>query len=526
MNIKIKIIIVVGFFFFNLSFFENCRAAWSPPLGIPTPTWPSNLDLARPTFPSPWTSDQANFYFIQSSGCSDTGRTYGNPLAPRCTMPTSPVAGSRIVINGIISGTQLVSFSGTSEAPIWIMGYDDTSSASMPVLSGAWGIDGDYLIFDSLHWNASGLSDINMLHEGSYAMFRNCYFKNTYGDGYGAGIGSGGDHFIFYQSTVYDQGDWQAITDVDRHGVKVYGGSDQWFIDSTFYHNQGDGIQVGDANNTASEIQRIYIGRNTVYENLQSCLWTKNATDVIFSQNTCYGIDYSNGGDGQGIGGQYDPVRVWFLANKIYNTKAGIKMSGASDGDGGPWYAIGNLIYNVESDQYACSNYGAGALAYRNAGGFTAIYNTVYNSDMFVAIPFGAGGSIRVANNIFSLKDSSSNDCTAFSVDPSWTHDYNLVSDGSWIIDAHEYTESASATFINPGINFSLKNSSLAVGNANSIEEQVFGDFQSRYGIDIKKDILGVLRPQDSSWDIGAYEYSSTGADVTAPVNPTGLNVL
>jgi len=484
---------------------SSCHVgAWIPPIGIPSPSWPNQgIDIARPSFPTPWTADQSGWYYVSATGCSDS-RTYGHPGSSRCSLPSAPLAGSVIVLNGIISKSQALNYNGTTNAPIWIIGYDPESK---PQLTGAWSVNGSYLIFDSLHWNATNLSDINLIDEGNHNMYRNCLFRNTQGTSYGAGIGAGGNYLVFYRITVYDQGNWQASTDVDRHGVKVYAGSNMWFVDSSFYHNQGDGIQVGDANNTAAQINKIYIGRNTSYENLQSGLWTKNATDVIMSQNIVYGINYSNGGDGQGMGGQYDPKHVWFINNIIHNTKAGIKISGADFGSGGPWYAIGNLIYNIESDQGTCNNYNVGALAYRNNGGFTAIFNTVFNADVFVAMPSGAGGNIRIANNIFSVKDSSSNNCTPMSVDVSWAHDYNLVSDASWITDAHKQSGSAASTFINPGIDFTLLQNSSAKDKANSNEEAAFAAFQSRYGIDIRKDINGRSRPQNLWWDIGAYEF-------------------
>src|SRR5574343_745587 len=91
---------------------------WTAPIGVPAPSWPSDLDVARPTMPSPWTSDQAGWYFIQASGCSDS-RTYGNPTAPRCSMPTTPAAGARVVFNGTISaGNVIISANGTSANPV------------------------------------------------------------------------------------------------------------------------------------------------------------------------------------------------------------------------------------------------------------------------------------------------------------------------------------------------------------------------------------------------------------------------
>ncbi|MFZ1984909.1 MAG: hypothetical protein WAU91_10880 [Desulfatitalea sp.] len=94
---------------------------------------------------------------------------------------------------------------------------------------------------------------------------------------------------------------------------------------------------------------------------------------------------------GMGLGGQYDAAHVWFIANTVRNCNVG-------------------------------------ALEYRNAGGFSALFNTVYNADMFVAIPHGAGGSLTVSNNIFSTRNTAHNDRAALAVGPAFTHDYNLFS--------------------------------------------------------------------------------------------------
>ena len=187
-------------------------------------------------------------------------------------------------------------------------------------------------------------------------------------------------------------------------------------------------------------------------------------------------------------------------------------MAGGSSGTGGPWYAIGNVISNVISDQRNCNNYDVGALAYRNLGGFTAIYNTVYNSDMFVAIPNGSA-PIVVRNNVFSTKNTTYNTCPGMGVDVAFTHDYNLFSSASDDPgnEANRKLEAAGSTFVSAPADLSLKSASLAKDNASPAEEPAFAVFQSRYGIDIRKDIFGGVRPYGTRWDIGAYEFRGGG---------------
>lgn len=524
---KISIIIAV-----LLALTPAVGLTWTAPIGIPLPSWPSGgIDQARPSLPNPWTSEQAGFYYIDASGCSDS-RTYGYPGASRCSLPISPAAGSKILINGSLSGDRNISFSGTSGAPTWIMAHN---TSSKPTISGAWGISGSYIIIDSLAFNNGSNCDGNLDYAGNYILIRGSTFVNTCSGSYGSGVGISGNNNIFYNNTIAQQGNWQASTDIDRHGIKVSSGSDIWIVDSIIYHCQGDGVQVGDQNNASGAINRVYLGRNKAYENLQSCFWTKNATDVLVSQNTCHDISFSQGGVGQGMGGQYDPKHVWFLFNTIYNTKSGIHIAGTSNGGGGPWYAIGNVIYNVSNG--GCNEYDYGALGYRNDGGFYAFHNTIYDVDSFLTLA-PSGGSLVAKDNIFASKKTGS--CPAIdSRAEAPTLDYNLYTTATQNVEYNgstytSITSFASATgqeahrqvgnamFTGAPNDFSLQTGSLAVGTANQASETAYTDFSSRYGRSIQFDFTGAVRLQ-GSWEIGAFEF---GSAVDAPSIPKGLKVV
>jgi hypothetical protein len=505
---------------------------WTAPIGIPAPPWPGGgVDQPRPVLPAPWISEQAGWYYVSASGCSDS-RTYGYPGGARCSVPAAPVAGSKIVLDGTISGDEAISFSGTSGAPTWVMAYNTNSKAT---ITGVWELAGNYVILDSLTFNSGSNCDGNLAITGANVMVRGSTFSNTCTENYGAGVAIGGTNVVFYSNIVSQQGNWQLSTDVDRHGIKVYDGSDIWIVDSALYHCQGDGVQVGDQNNAPNAINRVYVGRNTVFENLQSCLWTKNAADVIFSQNTCYNITFSNGGVGQGMGGQYDPSYVWFLFNEIYNTKAGIHIASSSSGGGGPWYAVGNLIYNVQSD--TCNEYDYGALGYRNEGGFYAFHNTVYDVDSFLTLP--PSGGVVVKDNIFASKKSGS--CPAINAGgEAPTMDYNLYSSDGWGVEYNSSTYDSISGFSsatgqeahrrtgNPLFNgapsdLSPQFSSPAVGNAYQAVEAAYTSFSTRYGRSIQYDFNGAARPIDT-WDIGAYEYGPNATE--RPAAPQNLRIV
>lgn len=498
-------------------------SAWQPVIGIPTPQWPADLDVAAPAFPNPWTSEQAGYYYVERSaaGCSDS-RAYGYPGNPRCTLPSSPGAGSVVAVHGTYAATANIGWSGTSGSPIWMRAYN---MAQRPTFTQPVGWTGSYVITDGItvSWNA----DDGCAVTGHHIMVRNSSFANAFSQSgnNGSGLGVSGQNVVFYANVMDPIGNWTAGygVDTDRHCVKVSGGADSvWFVDSRFAHCEGDGIQVGDQNNAPSQINRIYVARNTAYQNTQSCFWTKNATDVIFSENICHDIDYAVGGSGQGLGGQYDAKYVWFLANRIYNTKSGIKVSGASSGGGGPWYMIGNVVYAVESNQGGCNNYDMGALAWRNQGGVTMLFNTLHDADMFVGIPTGSG--ITIKDNIFSSKRNTG--CSALDVDVSFVHDYNLFSASGYDPGSEAHKVTANPQFTNAAAaDFSLQAGSPAINAASPAEEPAFAAFQSRYGIDIRRDMAQTSRPQSTGWDIGAYESTYGGGTSRTPNPPTSVQV-
>ncbi len=491
--------------------------AWTAPIGIPAPPFPTDLDIARPTLPSPWNAETSGFYFVSKSSCSDS-RQLGTPSAPRCSLPSSASAGSVIVVNGTYGDGENIAYRGTASSPVWIMGYD---TSNKPTITTPWSFNGSYIIADSLKFQVNTRDSVGL--DGDHLMLRNSDMANPYGAANGANYYTAGSFTVFYKNVVSQAGNWQhSGADIDRQGIKVTSGtSDLWILDSQFYHCQSDGVQVGDQNNAPSAINRVYIARNVAYENLQFGFWTKNATDVIFSENTIYNQNRSTAsGPGGGVGGQYDPRYVWFLANTIHSSNAGIHVASSSDGGGGPWYAIGNVIRNISAGG-SCNAYNAGGISYRNEGGMTVLFNTLHDMDFFVGFPPSAG-SVIVRNNIFSAKKGTS--CSAMVLEKSITHDYNLFSSSTYNPGGESNPVIGSPLFVTIGSLFALLTGSPAINKGNPTEEAAFAAYQSRYGVDIRRDLAGVRRPQQSRWDIGAYEFGS-GTPVVSPNPPSNLRV-
>lgn len=527
--------------FFLLLIPQVVFGAWDAPIGIPDPTFPSDLDVARPSLPDPWNENTAGFYYIKNGG---TNAGNGYPADPKDSIPTGSLSAGDVVV--IEVGTEYpdnetVSDDGTSESPIWIMSSSDGTKADC---TGAWSITGDYIIIDDIEQDTGASEGSFNVSGGNYVMLRDVAVTFTHDTSNGAGIGisGGASYVVIYSCEIGPLGDWtrsNPASDMDQHGVKVSGSADHiWIVDNAFEQVMGDGVQVGDGapTNTPEDILYIYIGRNTAYQMCQSGFWTKNATDVIMSENTVHTINEDcPGGEGQGMGGQYDGTYVWFLYNTIYDAAGGICINGSDDGDGGPWYAIGNVIYNIESSESTgdtCNAYNYGALKYRNSGGFNAFYNTVYNVDSFLCVVPISGVVVR--NNIFSSPKT--NDCPCINVQEYPTMDYNLYSqaaitfgwDGSGstadstieynsvsTFAAGETEEQNSPTpgdpvFVNAPSDFNIQTSSPAkdVGTL----ESALADFNTRYSIEILTDLNDTARPKGAGWDIGSYEYDISGS--------------
>lgn len=473
--------------------------SWVPPIGIPAPSWPSDLLQPRPSLPTDWTDERAPYYFVGDTGCDDS-RARGTPAAPRCSLPTGPEAGSIIVLSGTITDGGTIAYRGTATEPIWILSAEAGARVTLP-----WDVSSSYLVIDGIHFDLSDRDGVGL--GGDHLMLRGVSLANPFGSANGAGFAVYGTDIVFFRGEVSLLGDWlHDGADIDRHGMKVVEGtSDLWILESRFFHCQGDGVQVGDQTNAPGDINRVYVGRNEAYENLQFGFWTKNATDVIFSENVVHDQTRTTAsGIGGGLGGQYDPSFVWFLNNVVSDSNTGIHVASASDGGGGPWLAIGNLLHGIGHG--SCNPYDAGALSYRNDGGLTAIFNTIDDADLFGGFP-PSGGVVRLSHNVLgSLRAG----CDGLVADErpaaSFVHDYNLFSSADHDPDGEAHRVVGDPRFAVPGSDWRLGVGSPAIDAGAAAEEAAFALFESRYGLDIRADLDGRARPLGGGWDLGAYE--------------------
>lgn len=326
--------------------------AWTPPLGIPMP--PFGISETAPPAPSPWIAPTAGFYYVDetAAGSTDASNPYGTPARPRRTIPIRLTAGSVVEVHGRYSHGHTSPYSilsvGTPDAPVFIRGVSPTER---PVITGCWETWGAYFVIENVEFAECGnLVLFGLTH---HAALRHSDVHGTPSTGGLKVVSWDGDpvtDVVLWDNTIHDNGDVHAAYDQDVHGILVGGGvSYLWVVDNELYRNSGDGIQIS-AGSAAwqATTHHIYVGRNVAHDNKQSGFWTKQAVDVIFSQNVSYRHRPGNSSLGVCMGGQYAPEMVWFIANAMWDCDFGIQV--ASDnglGYGRYLFFIGNIIFRI-----------------------------------------------------------------------------------------------------------------------------------------------------------------------------------
>jgi hypothetical protein len=378
---------------------------------------------------------------------------------------------------------------------------------------------------------------------------------------------------LIYNNAFADWGNMAATTDLDPTAI-ILGQylSSIWILDNSITNIANTTIALTGANSSASDtaprLRFVYVGRNNITASKVSGIAIKNAQDVIISENTIYDIRDSSWSDGKCFGAQYDPERVWWLYNTCHKALLGLRVSSGNGGVTGAYlYAIGNVFYDINHD-YHCtqevtnctsketldeSEFHGAAISVWWANKFYAVNNTIYDASQGITMPHSSYNSdeVVIENNIVStLNDdvghlvwvvrntpTSGNfvvrNNILYNAGRTWrsrwqTTDYTTLS--SFESDVHTAYENVT---ISGGINsdpsfLDAANGSLAVSAgdappvgagiaAASLSVDVYALFQSTYGLSIANDRSLLARPQNTTWDIGAYEWGAGGSDATAP---------
>ncbi|MBI5531185.1 MAG: right-handed parallel beta-helix repeat-containing protein [Deltaproteobacteria bacterium] len=505
------------------------------PLGIPEPEF--GIHEQAPTTPD------ALFYYVDNThpAATDDDNPQGTPNAPRATFPKTLPAGATVIVSGGPYAGDGVSIqaSGTAASPVFVIAKDLNQP---PRIESPVELSGSYLILEHFDFNGPD-SGVSVLTPSNHIVVRHSEVRNGVG-GPSAGMYTGrwnpeddpatAEHIVFWDNRVHDNGDWKATFDEDHHGFAVgHHANHVWVVGNVMYHNSGDGLQINAKKaGLMDTLHHIYAGKNLAYENKQTGLWSKQSTDVIFSQNTIHTHRPSGSSGGSGIGFQYGPERLWIIFNEIYNCEVGISSStyeGDVDNVPGPGkdiYVIGNLIHGIHKDDGSGPSTdpwqtGAGIRFTDQEATKHVENNTVYDADVGLTYARGTG-PLLAANNLFAkilgahvhIEESAA--AAGSKLDHELFDAPGLLRWGSSQgVDVAGLNAAfpgacvacleADAQLVDPSaLDFHAKASSPAVDSG--ITSTCWPAFQGVFGTSLATDREGTTRPQGAGVDRGAYE--------------------
>jgi hypothetical protein len=513
----------------KVSFSVLTSGSYVPPIGIPMPDFGIEesyrmYDDSAARNPALTYSEnsEGGFYthYVHADdpgGCTDTDNSFGTADNPRCTIPGSEGSplpeGSVIELHGRYATPHTsprgVWVRGTAARPIFIRGISDTDRPFVagPIdVYGSPGGDSQYLIMENIEFgdqdgDLSGgpTGRFNVTNRNSqvlnshHIVLRHCDVHGNRGSG-GIGIGANGDSIfsdiVIYHNLIHHNGDIDADFDQDVHGIAVGGGAQNiWVLNNEMHRNSGDGIQI---NGSTTSTHHIYVGLNISHHNKQNGLWSKDAADVIFSQNTSYEHHAGNSSLGGSIGWQpgggsaaTGPLRLWVIFNRSYGNDYGIQPGSGTQAS---VVVLGNELFG---------NLNAGFNAWNNRS-IRLYNNTIYDNPVGIRL---FNGTNHVVNNIIHNGIDDQNDNIEELRD-------NLFVNGP----VPPGNLGGDAQFVDLDYDdFDIEAGSPAIDQGSS--EPVYDEFWATYNIDIAVDYDGNPRPLDgdgdgtSAWDIGAHEF-------------------
>lgn len=441
--------------------------------------------------PDDWNEPKLNWFFVDNTHPNATdgnssdylaGERFfrGYPGKPRKTLPfarniglNAIQPGDHIIIDGgnyhIRNSGHLQHCVGTPDNPVWFRGR---SPARIPRLYGKeLGLDtAKYLIVENILWEGMNSSNSvvsfatrgvdNLVHEN--IIIRRCIVRGCNWLSGGGGIMGVAPHstkpgilsgVVLYENAIYENDrnvDW-LYDDYDHHGVGIAVGkiaeNDSfnhyiWITDCFFERISGNGIQVitdeGFLGNdqitdqARNRIRFVFGNGNRTRDCRQAGVWAKRSSDIIYINNDiAYAQAKYDSGNGQLMGVQYQPTRVWFIQNRLrygyfgYQQTAPISypkeyphLSGSVSR--GKAFVLENAIMDIETTgsttdgESSTNRSGYGIAIWREGMESFIVNNTVYRA---AGGTVGTGGEIimndpneptndgqLVQNNIFALK--------------------------------------------------------------------------------------------------------------------------
>jgi len=568
--------LIISFFLGILLCWTLNSYAYTVPVGIPDPTIyfdgfdPINTSAPVvnedgtcskcPNWPS---SENRGCYFIDNTdpNATDTNNSYGYPDKPRKTIPEIAYsAGDFIYINGGTYSSKGDRFNwggvGTASSPIWFCG-NPSNRPKLPRYVHFY-INTNYFIMDSIEFPSNGRIDIRPTSENitiKHLVIRNCSFEGTKSSSDGGAItvgqstgspysGSFISDIVIYNNHMRNYGD---VNTTEQCGVYMGFPMERlWVLKNEIHHFGADGV-AGCHNADRDQRYSMYyfIGDNKIYDNGENAIDLKAIQHYVISQNEMAGPHYREGGASIVLhygANSLGCTHGWVIFNKIHNSGAGVAITDVD----AETYVIGNLIYNL-FDPSSIDTIDGSGVGFRGMDGKLVIAgNTIYGytrhgivCDQEVLNP---EDTVIIENNILANRSGSGHEIQIDANVDRVTIRNNLyyypqgTASINWNGPIKTLSEMKSLgqcegglegdpKFVNPSSgDFSLEPNSPAIDNG--VESSAYGSFQAEYSLSIKKDFLGITRPQGEGWDIGAFEFvEGGGSNGSSPPTPTNLRI-
>jgi hypothetical protein len=402
---------------------------------------------------------------------------------------------------------------------------------SRPVITGTFtisasGVTISYLAIKIKSGSRSDDMTTGIQVNGENAIIDHCHIYNG-----GQGIRISRGRLVTIEYCLIDQLGPRG-TDFDTHGIatcRTSTNATSWSEAITVRHNTihdtgGDSFQDQSActdYGCSGPLNYVIIDDNEFYDNDEQCIDVKGGNYIRISNNDFHDTDSvliisttpTDDCPGAKSGGDY-----W----EIYNNRLHDNDDGAiATVSGGNiscsnWKVYNNLIYHTARSP----GYNSCAVVIA-CSGTNAIYENTFYQNKRTSGSTNVGGlaactnGSQVRNNLFYDNGaqygniaSSFHECSS-----SGTPSYNYVYPSS-----PGQAGTNAITSSNPGMN------NPASGDFTLTSTSVCKDAGTTLASPYDVDYAGISRPQDSAWDMGAYEHRSGGSDI--PPAPRNLNVI